>query len=132
MWSCPYFTLLKRVINGMGAGSACFGKTPSEKSADGNHRHGHKEPQYREGQAYLPEKIEHQSGVIPDIPAKPQIDDAAGDEFQRGNDDRSEKAFHYQRFIGTGGEAAVQNHKAKSPGKGHAPVGEPPEYHLYK
>ena len=48
--------------------------------------HGHQHPEQRKRQTDLSQQIAGQAGIIPDAPAQPQVDDAAGDEFQ-GRDD---------------------------------------------
>lgn len=109
-----------------------FRKTPSEQFGQRNYRHCQEKPQHRKGQTYLSVNIEHQTGIIPYVPAEPQIYDAAGNEFKGGYYYCPEQAFHKHRLMRTGRKTPVKYHKAQPAGHGHAPVSEAAENDFYK
>ncbi len=99
-----------------------FGKASAQIAAYHHRRQGNHKPQHRKRQAYLTEKVEHHSRIVPHSPVKPQIYYAACDKFKHGYDYRPEQALHQQRLIGSCGVASVHYQQTQASRNRHTPM----------
>ena len=96
-------------------------------------RNAQQKPQRCKTDADLPHQIQRLGGVIPDVPTKFEVDDAASDKLQPGDEQGIDGAAEPNRQPAKALHRYLSyQHKANSAQHKHAPVGESAPEHLQK